>query len=76
VSHQGLKNWLEMARRQAMSVCKRLGGDWPSPRVQSNVDDGRDSQDAFTRQQLHVKIHAGKPDSRLLGSARPIKDRR
>jgi len=48
--HQGLKDRLKMARRQAMTMCKRFGSDRPSPRVQRNVDDSRDSQDAFARQ--------------------------
>ena len=44
------KDWLKMARRQAMTVCKRFGSDRPSPRVERYVDDRRDSQDAFARQ--------------------------
>jgi hypothetical protein len=48
--HQGLKDRLKMARRQAMTMCKRLGSHRPSSRIQRNVDDRRDSQDAFARQ--------------------------
>jgi hypothetical protein len=48
--HQGLKDRLKMARRQAMTMSKRFGSDRPSPRVERNVDNRRDSQDAFARQ--------------------------
>jgi hypothetical protein len=48
--HQSLKHWLKVAWRQAMTMCKRFGSDWSSPRVERYVDDRRDSQDAFARQ--------------------------
>jgi hypothetical protein len=54
MSNQRLQNRFKVPWRQTMAVCERLGSDWPSTRVKRDVNDGRDRQDAFTRQKLHV----------------------
>ena len=50
VAHQRLQHRLEMARRQPMAGRQRLGGDRPATRIEGDVDDGGDGQDAFARQ--------------------------
>ncbi len=56
VAHESLEHRLEMPRRQAMARSEGLGGDRTAARVEGDVDDGGDGQNAFARQEGHVRL--------------------
>src|SRR5262245_42806189 len=53
-AHQRLQDWLEMARRKRIARRQGLGRYRPPLRVNGDVDDSRDGQEAFARQQRHA----------------------
>ena len=57
---EGAKVSFEVTRGQAMTRCQGLGGDRPAARIDRDVDDGGDGQDAFAGQQRHGNsAHSG-----------------
>ena len=56
VAHEGLENGLEMPRRQAMARGQGFGGDGATARIEGDVDDGGDGQNAFARQERHGSL--------------------
>ena len=56
VPHQRLQHRLEMPWRQAVARRQGLGRDRTSARVERDIDDGGDRQNAFTGQKRHKDI--------------------
>ncbi len=56
MTHQRLQHRLEMPRRKAVARRQGFGGDGPASRVERDVDDGGDRQNAFARQERHDRV--------------------
>ncbi len=55
VSHERLKHWFEMPRRQFVPGRERLGGDWLRPGVERDIRHRRDGEERTPRQKVHVR---------------------
>ena len=61
VAHQRLQHRLEMPWRQPVARRQRLSGNRPPARMERDVDDGGNGQNAFAGQKRHEKVWVREP---------------